>query len=168
MAKPKRKRKVDQTGRSINSGKFVKLDGWLLNSAAYRLLSPAARALLVEFMLLYNGGNNGLLFMSQRDAARVLGLKTHSTAGKYLKELVDRGFLRVRVQGSFSNKTQQATIYALTMFEAFGQDATKDFMKLKLTDAEKRRVKKMEPSWRNNRPVGWEIPPGIPDNVAND
>src|SRR5436305_9553855 len=104
----RRKRKVDATGRNRNH-RFVALDFALLGSDAYRSLSTGARALLVEFNRLYNGANNGELYMSQRKAAELVGVANHATAAGYLRELQDRGFIRQKIKGSFDNKTRFAT-----------------------------------------------------------
>lgn len=162
-----KKRAVDATGRNKNA-KYVKLDEWLLKAPAYRLLTAGARALLVEFLRLYNGGNNGRLYLSQRDAAKVLGISTHQTAGKFLNELEARGFIRVVVPGSFDNKDRHASTYRLTMWEYNGKPPTKEFMSLKLTEKEKSRVAKNTPSWAKLRPAGAKIlPDGYQDEWEN-
>lgn len=169
MPSKNKKRKVNATGRN-EYVRFVKLDHWILKSAAYRLLSPTARALLVEFMFQYNGSNNGMLFMSQREAAKALGLSTHQTAAKYINELLDRGFLDVVVKGSFDNKQSLATVYRLTMW-AVGNEkgvGTKEFASLKLTDEEKARVEKNTPAWMVSRPTGLQnLPVGFADVAKN-
>ncbi|MBX7456652.1 hypothetical protein K3152_00175 [Qipengyuania sp. 1NDH17] len=167
MAKKRnKKRKVDATGRNTHE-KFVMMEHWLLSSPAYRLLSPPARALLVEFRYRFNGVNNGQIFMSQRDAAKVLGIATHATAGKYIKELVARGFLQVVVPGSFDNKQPLASVYRLTMVTNADEKGppTKEFMSLSLTDAEKSRIEKMKPSWAKRRPVGLK---SLPDGMVHE
>src|SRR5690242_3929299 len=98
----RRRAKYDPTGRGERPDRFVKLDFNLLETPAYRSLSTGARALLVEFNRLYNGNNNGQLFMSQRDAAKMVGVTSHTTAAAYIEELKDRGFIKVRTKGSFS------------------------------------------------------------------
>ena len=158
MPSKNRKRKVDATGRNTGQ-KFVQLHDWMLTSGAYRLLSPQARALLVEMMRLYNGGNNGTIFMSQRDAAKALGIKTHATAAEYLRELQHRGFIKVVVYGSFSVKTQLASVYELTMFDVGSRKATKEFMSLPLSCDEEARVKNLTPSWGQRKPGGLNFLP---------
>jgi hypothetical protein len=106
-----KKRKWPQ-GRS--GGRHVALHHEMLHSAAYRGLSVNARSLLVEVASLYNGGNNGELFVSVRDAAKVIGLRDTGAANAALKELVNHGFLRVTSPGSFTVKLRHATQYRLT------------------------------------------------------
>lgn len=125
-------------GRSKSPDRFILLDHYLIDSEAYRSLSCTARALLVEFSRLYNGANNGTLFLSQRTAAERLNLKTHRTAGKYLRELEDRGFIRTRVKGSFGCKTRHATTYILTNKRYLDNPPTRDFRNWKPPKAEKK------------------------------
>jgi hypothetical protein len=117
--------------RRLNSSgpqKHVRLHRWMLSSPAHRSLSPAARALLVELYDLYNGQNNGEIFLSQREAARRLGVGKN-LAGKAVGELKDRGFIRIQQQGSFKWKIRHATQWILTEYPYAGQLATKDFMR---------------------------------------
>ena len=72
MGKRRNRNRVNATGRN-NTSRFVRLDYRILNSNAYRSLSPNARSLLVELVMLYNGENNGSLYLSVRDAARAAG-----------------------------------------------------------------------------------------------
>ena len=78
-------------------GRFVQLPEWLLASPAWRSLKPGPRALYVELKRLYNGSNNGELFLSHRNAAEALGVH-RNTIGSYYEDLAQRGFIRV-VQG---------------------------------------------------------------------
>jgi hypothetical protein len=123
MSKLKRRRL-----NSLGPEKHVRLNRWLLGSPAYRSLSPAARALLVELYDLYNGQNNGQIFLSHRDAARRLGVGKN-LAGKALRELKNRGFIRVQQQGSFNQKVRNATQWTLTEFPHANELPTKDFMR---------------------------------------
>jgi len=114
--------------KSSGPDKHVRLHRWVLHSDAYRSLSPAARALLVELYDLYNGQNNGEVFLSHRDAAKRLGVGKN-LAGKALRELKDRGFIRVQQLGSFHQKVRHATEWVLTEFPHAGNLPTKDFMR---------------------------------------
>ncbi|MES2494663.1 MAG: hypothetical protein V4618_00985 [Pseudomonadota bacterium] len=143
----------DRKGRSKAGPRFVQLFYWMLESSAYRSLSAPARALLVELMMLYNGNNNGELFLSQRDAAERLNFKTHQTTRRYFDELKRLGFVRVKHLGSFDNKAGKATTWILTMFEYHGRSPTKDFMSVKGPKA-KMRGGKVERSGMKNSPGG--------------
>jgi len=127
MSKPRRA-KVLANGRSVSFERHVRLHYWLLESAAYRSLSVGARSLLVELYALYNGGNNGLLFLSSRSAGERLRC-SKSQAHRWLGELQDRGFIRSQQRGSFTLKARHATTWVLTEFGFGGQLPAKDFMK---------------------------------------
>jgi len=128
----KRQRKpgyrTDPTGRSVGDWRHVRLHHWLLQGAAYRSLDCTARTLLVELYALFNGFNNGEVFMSAREAGRRLGVgKTKGWAA--LRALAERGFIRPRVAGTFQFKLRHATKWVLTEFDFAGQRATRDFMR---------------------------------------
>jgi hypothetical protein len=120
-----RRRGADATGRAKREGKHVRHYDYMLACAAYRSLSLAARCLLTELHRLYNGENNGKLFLSARDAGKLLRIGK-STAGRKFEELTDKGFIRPNHLGRFTYR--QATTWVLTEFEHAGQLATKDFM----------------------------------------
>jgi hypothetical protein len=124
----RRNRKTDATGRTIGTGGHVRLYHWCLASAAWRSLSCEARALLVELYGLYNGSNNGMLFLSVREAARRLNIGK-STAARAFDELTEKGFVRPHVKGAFARKVRHATQWVLTEFEHGGQLPTKNFMR---------------------------------------
>ena len=105
----------------------VRLHAYLLNGAAYRSLSPFARAGLVELYALYNGSNNGEIFLSERELGRRLGVDRR-TARKALADLADRGFIAATEQGGFVRKVRHATCWRLTEHPCNGRLATKDFM----------------------------------------
>jgi DNA-binding MarR family transcriptional regulator len=118
--------------QAIRSGhnKFVCLYRYVLGSEAHRSLGLAARCLLVEFYDLYNGSNNGYIFMSVRSAAERLGV-SKNTAHKALRELEDRGFVRPHQRSSFDWKKRLATTWILAEYEYAGQPASKEFMRWK-------------------------------------
>jgi len=110
-------RSHNKTGRSRSRhGKHVRLYQWLLNTPAYRALTVGARAALVEFYALFNGTNNGDLFLSQRELAKRLNV-TKDTAAKYINELVEKGFIKVQQKGAFDWKSGHATTWILTEHE---------------------------------------------------
>lgn len=138
MVRKPKKRGVDAKGRNTGES-FVGLENYMLNSAAYRSLTLGGRALLTDLHMLFKGENNGELFLSHREAADRLPCDPKS-AGKYFKELEDRGFIKTNVKGCFSNKTKLASSYVLTNKRYNGRPPTKDFMKWKpLADEKTRR-----------------------------
>jgi hypothetical protein len=58
--------------RTNPNNKFVMLERWFWRCPAWQALSHPARSLYVELELLYSGSNNGGLFLSIRDAAKLL------------------------------------------------------------------------------------------------
>lgn len=98
-----RKNRPNATGRNPTS-RFVALRHSLLSSNAYRSLSCAARALLVELVMLHNGENNGSLYLSVRDAAARLGLADNKAVKRAFNELVEMGFIACTAEGYFHVK----------------------------------------------------------------
>lgn len=78
-----------------------------MNSPAYRALSAAARALLVELTMLDNGENNGSLYLSIRDAAGRLGMADLSAARSAFDELQELGFIEMTEDASFHVKAAE-------------------------------------------------------------
>jgi hypothetical protein len=116
--------------RPAKSPPFVMLPHYMLDNAAWKSLSLAARAALVELHRLYNGTNNGRLAMPARDLAARLGCsKTH--AARVLIELEETGFIRPEKIGTFKQHGRIATEYALTLElnNVTGEPPTKAFMK---------------------------------------
>ena len=113
--------------------RHVRLHYWMMRSPAWADLSPAARALLIELYALYNGVNNGELFLSIRSAARRLSI-AGNTAGKAFRELEAHGFIRAARRGAFHLKIRHATSWVLTEFEFAGKLATRDFMRWESPD----------------------------------
>lgn len=124
-----RARKHNRTGRSRTSGKFVKLEAYLLRSPAYVALSLAGRAALTELMLVYDGSNNGSIGMG----SRLLGVRLgcgHAKAARAIEELVEKGFVETTSIGSFARRNRRASEYRLLMFrcDLSGHTPAKKFM----------------------------------------
>jgi hypothetical protein len=77
MTTSKVARKMRKLRKAEPANRHVRLYRWELESAAYRSLSVRARCLLIELKALYNGANNGELFLSVRDAAARLKTCLH-------------------------------------------------------------------------------------------
>ncbi|GGK28235.1 helix-turn-helix domain-containing protein [Salinarimonas ramus] len=107
--------KHNAKGRSKNQQRFVALPLYMLRSAAWRSLSPVARCAFIEVASLYNGGNNGRLALSARDAAERIGC-SKDTAARALAALTERGFIEQTRPGSFHRKTPHAAEYRLTLY----------------------------------------------------
>ena len=106
MRKQRSKNKVNQTGRN-HTTRFARLDHALLNSCAYRALTPTARALLIELAMLENGSNNGSLYLSIRDAADRIGVADLTAVRKAFDELQDLGFIALTEESHFHVKAAE-------------------------------------------------------------
>jgi len=122
MAKHRRPNKTGRGGES----RHVRLHHWTMGTPAWRSLDPAGRALLVELYKLFNGTNNGALFLSVRDAAAALNVGKN-TAARAFRDLVNRGFIRAKQSGAFTWKARHATCWTFTEFAAGDDLAAKDF-----------------------------------------
>ena len=102
----------NKTGRS-KSEPFLKLTWFMLESPAWRSLTPAERAAYIELAKLYNGRNNGWLALSIRDAADRCRINK-DTAAKSLAALQTAGFIECVTPGGFTRKVRHATEWRLT------------------------------------------------------
>ena len=114
-------------GRSKGDGRYVKLDYVMLDCPAGKSLKPGELAILVRIMQRYNGGNNGRIAFSCRDAAS-LARVSKDTAAKHIRELCEKGYLRVKTRSAFNRNGRRAAEYVLTMFPmSKGNLASRDF-----------------------------------------
>jgi hypothetical protein len=96
--------------------RYFQLHHYMLKTDAWKALSSAARAVYVQIGSRYNGGNNGRLSFSIRDAATECNL-AKNTAARALKELINLGFIEETRHGSLSRKTRIASEWRLTAFK---------------------------------------------------
>lgn len=135
MAKKHKKqfRRILPNGRNENrKEQFVKLPHSILFSGAYRALSPNARSLLVELVSIFNGANNGSIYLSVRDAAARLGVVDTAAASKAFDELEELGFIALTKDSFFSIKaadSSRARAWRLTWHHCDKVGATRDFEK---------------------------------------
>ncbi|MDF8332013.1 hypothetical protein [Novosphingobium cyanobacteriorum] len=125
MARPRNRRKPNATGRSDTS-RFVRLDYRILGSNAYRSLSPNGRSLLVELVMLYNGENNGSLYLSVRDGAHRMGVADLTAASRAFDDLVAMGFIELAQEAHFkvkASETSRARCWRLTWLVGPGRTA---------------------------------------------
>lgn len=109
--------------------------------------STTSRALVVELQSMFNGANNGELFLSVRDGADRLGLSDLGSVSNAFSELEALGLITMTVEGSFAMKageTSRARAYRLNWISPDGKCvageklAPLDFAIL--TDKQKRRI----------------------------
>ena len=105
----------NNTGRSISGGKFVQVHHFMMDCAAWLALSANGRAAYLEIAKLYNGTNNGFLFMSALRLSELLGV-SKATAARTMRELLEKGFIEITKPSAFSVKTRLATEYRLTLY----------------------------------------------------
>lgn len=108
MAKLRNRNRVNATGRN-NTSRFVRLDHRILNSNGYRSLAPNARSLLVELVMLYNGENNGSLYLSVRDAAHRMGVADLTAASRAFDDLMALGFVEMTQEAHFKVKASESS-----------------------------------------------------------
>ena len=121
-----RGRGINRKGRSKTRGKFVALGEGLITSSAWRSLSGGAIRYYIELRRRFNGMNNGELHLSVREAMDALGMGTN-TVLRAQRELVAKGFLRVKAEGGFYQR--MATTWTLTDEPMGGATATHDYRK---------------------------------------
>ena len=105
--------KVNQKGRTKGYRPFVMLRHDLMDSSAYRSLSPADRAVYMQVLRRYNGNNNGDIPLSCREAGELCNI-SDATASRAFKALQDRGFLSIGRASGFNMKTRMSTRWILT------------------------------------------------------
>jgi len=108
--------------------RLVQLRYWLLDSDAFRELPGNAVKLLLRLGTRFNGGNNGAISMSTREAKYELNC-SHNHAAKCFHILEDAGFIRATQKGSFGWKKRLATTWRLTWLDCDDIPATKEFMR---------------------------------------
>jgi len=123
-------RRLNRGRESKKDGRHVRIYHFELATLAYRSLSPVARCLLTELKAIYNSGNNGQIFLSVRDGARLLNVGKTTIAEAYA-DLADRGFIRPNVPSSFDFKSGamagKATTWVLTEFPHGDRPPTREF-----------------------------------------
>lgn len=110
----------------------VRLYWYELECPAYRVLSPAARALLVELRSLYDvkRGDNRVFCGIRRMRARCN--LTQLAAERARNELIKMGWVTQVSEGSFKQKVRHATVFALeneAPITGNGSEAPKSYMR---------------------------------------
>jgi hypothetical protein len=128
-------RRHNHKGRSTTE-RFVSLPHHMLRSPAWRSLSPVARCIFLELAAIYNGGNNGFIALSTRDAAKHVRC-SKDTAARSFFELTEKGFIVCCSRGHFDRKCPHASEYRLTLYscDRTGEKASKAFMRWHPDDA---------------------------------
>ena len=106
------------------------LSWFMLDSVAWRSLTPAARVVYVELRRRFHGVNNGWIAFSVRDAADRCNINK-DTARKAFVTLQERGFIECVTPGGFTRKVRHATEWRLLdeRCDKTGALPTKAFMR---------------------------------------
>jgi len=104
--------KVNAKGRTKKLT-FVMLTHQLMDSPAYRSLSPSSRAVYLQIIRLYNGYNNGDINLGCRDAGELCNI-SKNTAAICFQELTEKGFIKIGRDSSFNVKTRKSRSWILT------------------------------------------------------
>jgi len=92
-------------------GRFVALPYNLLESDAWKEVSPEAALLYIELKRRYNGKNNGDIPLSCREGKEIAHC-SKGTASKKLIELVEHGFIKQAYKGQW--RYRKASTWILT------------------------------------------------------
>ncbi len=94
--------------------RFAALYDWEMSLPAYQFLTVYGRALLMEFRIAFNGGNNGTIGMSVRHAAALLGC-SKNRAEKAIQELLEKGWIVRTERSGFHRKIERKpSLYRIT------------------------------------------------------
>ena len=124
MASKGKGRHADKKGRSKYDEQFLPIPYSMASSDAWRCLSGAAVKVYVELRSRYNGSNNGRLFLSLNDAARLLGIGKQ-TAMRAFDDLEEKGFIVMTKRGNWYGRT--ATEWRVTDRSHDGNHPTNDW-----------------------------------------
>ena len=107
--------------------RYVRLTHRMMQTKAWQTLDGNARAIYVELVMLYRGGNNGSLGLSARQAAQAIHA-SKDTAARALVQLQDRGFIVATTKGRF-DRQRRATRWRLTEYrcDLTSQPASREF-----------------------------------------
>lgn len=97
-----------------------------MDSPAWVDLGGTAAKLLMHLARLYNGSNNGELFLAERAAADAIGVRRGAAAAAF-DELEAHGFIRATQRGAFQVKVKLATSWRLTFHATRNGPATHDY-----------------------------------------
>lgn len=118
----RRRRPADKTGRG--GGQWIELHYGMLHHAAWRDLSGPAVKVWMELRSRFNGGNNGKLILSLREAAELLHL-SKSTVQRAFAELEQAGFIVLVTEGDWYGRRAQE--WRCTDIPCEGAPATRDW-----------------------------------------
>jgi len=104
---------------------FIGVSKSLWDCPAFSTLKPPAKILLLHFVFLAYPHRNGSIGMSHSKAAEIAQVNK-ATAGKYLEELMIRGFLELRSHEMWQER--MAREYRTTVCNCKGRMATEEYL----------------------------------------
>ena len=122
----RRRRKTNATGRNEKDGQFLPIPYVMARSPAFRSLNGTSLKVWVELRTRFNGQNNGMVSLSLREAADLLGM-SQSTAQRAFRELEEKGFVVRRLSGSWYGR--KAAEFILTDCRYDGLPASRDWQR---------------------------------------
>lgn len=105
----KRPARPNATGRNNKTARFAMLPHRVLESAAFASLDLVGRALLQELVMLYNGDNNGSIYLSASDATARLGLADKRPALRAFDDLLDRRLIHLTKDAYFRVRASETS-----------------------------------------------------------
>lgn len=134
-------RKHNAKGRSKSGPPFVQLPWFMLDSEAWRALTPQQIAVYLDLARIYNGFNNGALALSVRDAARRCKINK-DTANKALVTLEAMGFTECATPSRFNQNNRRAAEWRLTVWrcDKTGALPSKAFMRWRPASGPRRNI----------------------------
>jgi hypothetical protein len=141
--------KTNAKGRNSSGvDRFILVRRELLHSPQFSALSANSRALFFELHAMFNGTNNGAIFLSCRDAADRIGLADLKAVCAAFEELRAIGFITETIGSSFTIKptgVSKARAWQLNWIGrggCLGPDCLPPLDFGKLSKVQKRRVEK--------------------------
>lgn len=155
MSTKRNRPRIDATGRNPDrvgtEGRYLSLRRSIWHSPQVSALTCNARALMIELLSMFNGLNNGTLFLSVKDATARLGFSNPLPASDAFHELESVGLITNTLVGSFRVKTgrgSMARAWRLNWLDKEGKRAGPDILAsldmAKLEPTQRRRLEKRQ------------------------
>jgi predicted transcriptional regulator len=112
-------------GRSKKRGQYVSIPYVMARSPAWRSLKGNSVKVYIELHSRFNGGNNGDLSLSYREAQTLLSIG-RSTIARAFEELEEKGFIKKTSPGHWYGR--KAATYQVTDRPNDGNIATNNWM----------------------------------------
>lgn len=122
----------DRGGRSKGGVQYWHFPYAMARHPKFRGLSGHAVKVLIELRIRFNGGNNGRLSLSAREACEQLGMGRSTFVGA-IRDLVAAGFVERVRQGTFTKG--DASEYRITFLAMGTKPATDEWQTLAVSTA---------------------------------